>query len=44
MGSIFKFGQAVLEILNFSASKNGVFLDKAYRELTYLKWHQKEDF
>ena len=44
MGSFFKFGQAVPEILNFSAPKIGVFLDKTYRELTYLKWHQKEDF
>ena len=30
--------------LNFRAPKNGVFSDKPQREVTYLKWHQKEDF
>ena len=30
--------------LNFSAPKSRTFLDKTYKEVTYLKWHQKEDF
>ena len=30
--------------MNFSALKNGFFLDKTQMELTYLKWGQKEDF
>ena len=45
MGSFFKSGQAVPEIFEFLCSiKRGVFLNKTYRELTYLTWHQKEDF
>ena len=35
MGLFFKFGQAVLEIFEFSCSKEGVFLDKT-EEGTYL--------
>ena len=31
--------------LNFSAPNKGVFSDRYFkRELTYLKWHQKEEF
>ena len=46
MGSFFKFGQAVPEIFEFEYSKKGVIFrdDLKGRELTYLKWHQKEDF
>ena len=44
MGRYLNLAKRFRRYLNFSAPKSGVFLDKSYRELTYLKWHQKEDF